>query len=88
MLVYLLLAESEKQRRNKVVPWKRRAVMRRRRFHEKQAREHTIFAVFMSMVICGLFTSSTLSMWTKTRSTDWWENVVNNDHFNYVKTNI
>ena len=30
MLVYLLLAESEKQRRNRVVPRKRRAVMRRR----------------------------------------------------------
>ena len=83
VLVYLLLDESEKQRRNRVVPRKRRAVMRRRRFHEKQARERAIFAVFMSMAICGLFTSSTRTMWTKTRSTDWWENVVNNDDFNW-----
>ena len=47
---------------------------RRRAFVSRQARERLMFAVLMSVTCCNL--SPERTVWTKERSSHWWEHVV------------
>lgn len=74
-----LLLVSEANRLDEVIIERRKRLQARRRraFARRQSRERLIFAFIMSTALLTIHSPVVRSLWVKPRSSQWWEQVVN-----------
>ena len=74
---YFMLVKRRQQSRRMVMRRKRRQADRQIAFARKQARERFGFMFMLSVATSCVQLYSEKTVWTKPRSRDWWDNVVN-----------
>ena len=74
-----LLLVSEANRLDEAIIERRKRLQARRRraFARRQSRERLIFAFIMSTALLTIHSPVVRSLWVKPRSSQWWEQVVN-----------
>ena len=76
MCVVLTALASRKRRNNALLRKKRLArAQKRRKFAQRQAQERLLFALMMTTFAFN-FCSPTRSLWTKERSSYWWDHII------------
>ena len=73
----VLKALASRKRRTNALLWKKRLTQsrRKRKFSQRQAHERLFFTVMMSIFAINVC-SPTRSLWTKERSSYWWDHIV------------
>ena len=73
--VNIMMQQSAVLRKKAILQRRKAAMKRRKKFFKRQARERMLFAMTLSLAMLSMWSSSRI-VWTKERSSQWWDRVV------------